>query len=103
MPHVRRSRSRSKELSNSDASSEAFSDYSRRSRSRSRSHSVESVYRLHIADIGENVKKSDLEKVFGEFGGLKEIWIANSPPCFGFVVFKHKSQAIAALKATDGL
>lgn len=84
-----------------ESCSECESDYSNRSRSRSRS--VESTYRLHIADISEGVKKSDIQRLFEEFGGLKEVWMANSPPCFGFAVYKHKSNAMAALKGTDGM
>lgn len=73
-----------------------------RSRSRSRSSEVDG-YRLHIADIGDEVRRSDLEKVFSVYGDLKEVWMTNSTPCFGFAVFKDKKAAAAALKATDGM
>lgn len=73
-----------------------------RSRSRSRSSEVDG-YRLHIADIGDEVRRSDLEKVFSAYGDLKEVWMTNSTPCFGFAVFKDKKAAAAALKATDGM
>lgn len=100
-----RSRSGSNNSLDSECSSDYQSDYSKKSdsRSRSRSRSTDSGYRLHIADIAEGVKKSDIEHIFEEFGNLKEIWMANSPPCFGFAVFKNKSNALAALKGTDGL
>lgn len=73
-----------------------------RSRSRSRSSEIDG-YRLHIADIGDEVRKSDLEKVFSGYGALKEVWMTNSTPCFGFAVFKDKKAAASALKATDGM
>lgn len=98
-PRHYRSRSRGGPLQE-DSCSDCESEYSR---SRSRSRSTESTYRLHIADISESVKKSDIQRLFEEFGGLKEVWMANSPPCFGFAVFKHKSNAMAALKGTDGM
>lgn len=95
-----RSRSRGGAPPVEESYSECESEYSR---SRSRSRSCESTYRLHIADISENVKRSDIQRLFEEFGSLKEVWMANSPPCFGFAVFKHKSNAMAALKGTDGM
>lgn len=109
-PISRKSRSRSNSNSSADDNSKK-SDRSRsrstsksksRSRSRSRSSEVDG-YRLHIADIGDEVRKSDLEKVFAPFGNLKEVWMTNSTPCFGFAVFKDKKSASAALKATDGM
>lgn len=99
----RRSRSSSISSKNSKISKKSRSSYSKsRSRSRSRS-SEQDGYRLHIADIGDEVRKSDLEKVFSPFGELKEVWMTNSTPCFGFAVYKEKKSANAALKATDGM
>lgn len=72
-----------------------------RSRSRSLSSDIDG-YRLHIADIGDNVRKSELEKYFSQFGTLKELWMTNSSPCFGFAVYKEKKSATAALKEADG-
>lgn len=93
-----------------------------RSRSRSRSGSSErDGHRLHIADIGkqphlyptsivkylnilgDDVRKSDLERVFAPYGELKEIWLTNSTPCFGFAVYKDKKDAAIAVKACDGV
>lgn len=105
-PNSRRSRSRSRSSHTTAAKSEksGASSYSK-SRSRSRSSSrgrEEDGYRLHIADIGDNVRKADLEKFFSQFGELKEIWMTNSTPCFGFAVFKDKKSANAALDEGDG-
>lgn len=101
----RKSRSRSSSNSskaNSKKSEESKSSYSKsRSRSRSLSSDIDG-YRLHIADIGDNVRKSDLEKFFAQYGTLKELWMTNSAPCFGFAVYKDKKSASAALKAADG-
>lgn len=97
-----RSRSSSRSSEKSKKSDASRSSYSKsRSRSRSRSSEIDG-YRLHIADIGEEVRKSDLEKVFSPFGELKEVWMTNSTPCFGFAVFKDRKAASAALKACDG-
>ncbi|KRT78733.1 RNA binding protein [Oryctes borbonicus] len=106
-----RSRSRSTSRSSKDNASprkksvDSKSSYSKsKSRSRSRSNSRdEDGYRLHIADIGENVRKSDLEKLFSQYGTLKEVWMTNSSPCFGFAVYKDKKSANNALNEADGI
>lgn len=104
-PAIARSRSRSTSISskaNSKKSDASKTSYSKsRSRSRSLSSDIDG-YRLHIADIGDNVRKSDLEKFFSQYGTLKELWMTNSAPCFGFAVYKEKKSASAALKAADG-
>ncbi|PSN39891.1 hypothetical protein C0J52_07938 [Blattella germanica] len=82
----------------------------RRRRSRSRSYSSRSAspddengVRLHVADLGMGVSKRELQHVFDKYGPLREIWVAKSPPCFAFVVFKEKDDAEDAVKATDGM
>lgn len=81
---------------------------SRRSRSRSydssRSGSPdEDGVRLHVADLGMGVSRRELQHVFDKYGPLREIWVAKSPPCFAFVVFREKDDAEDAVKATDGM
>lgn len=103
MGSERKSRSRSVSLSSkgSKRSDKSNTSYSR-SRSRSSSRDKDEGFRLHIGDIGDNVRKSDLEKFFTQFGPLKEIWMTNSSPCFGFAVFKDKKHAAEALQEGDG-
>lgn len=101
--NARKSRSRSSSNSSKAESKKSAGSKSSYSRSRSRSLSSDiDGYRLHIADISENVRKSELEKFFSQYGTLKELWMTNSAPCFGFAVYKDKKSASAALKAADG-
>lgn len=53
--------------------------------------------------IGMGVSKRELQHVFDKYGPLREIWVAKSPPCFAFVVFREKDDAEDAVKATDGM
>ncbi|KAG5884090.1 hypothetical protein JTB14_027773 [Gonioctena quinquepunctata] len=99
---AKRSRSKSSNSSASRKSRSRSRSSGSRSRSRSRSSEIDG-YRLHIADIGDEIRRSDLEKVFTQYGPLKEVWMTNSTPCFGFAVFKEKKHAAAALKACDGM
>jgi hypothetical protein len=52
---------------------------------------------------GMGVSKRELQHVFDKYGPLREIWVARSPPCFAFVVFREKDDAEDAVKATDGM
>ena len=45
----------------------------------------------------DRAEKRDLEKIFGKYGPLKEIWLANASPCFAFVVYKYAEDANRAL------
>jgi arginine/serine-rich splicing factor 7 len=80
----------------------------RYSRSRSRSPSFDGYdeqfdgYRVHLADLGVDCTQSDVEKTFKKFGDVKDIWLARNPPCFGFLVYKHRSDAEDAIRETDG-
>ncbi|XP_072383473.1 uncharacterized protein [Diabrotica undecimpunctata] len=99
---TKRSRSRSTNSSASRKSRSRSASSASRSRSRSRSSEIDG-FRLHIGDIGDEIRRSDLEKVFSMYGTLREVWMTNSTPCFGFAVFKEKKAAAAALKACDGI
>jgi hypothetical protein len=55
-----------------------------------------------VADLGVDCSQRELEKSFDKYGDLKEVWLARNPPCFAFVVYKHKSDAEEAIKEMDG-
>ena len=59
-------------------------------------------FRLHIGDLNSSASKRDLEKAFGKFGLLKEIWMARSVPCFAFVVFCYQEDGEDAMCAVNG-
>ena len=63
----------------------------------------EDGYRVHVADLDTEARKSDLERTFGKFGPLKEIWMARSIPCFAFVVFRYLEDSKEAIRQTDGI
>ena len=83
--------------------------YGRRDRSRSRSRSYDSRsqspeegYRIHVADLGIEPSKKEIENAFERFGPLLEVWVARNPPCFAFVVYKYKEDAEKAMRDMDG-
>lgn len=73
------------------------------SRSRSRSSSYEEDgHRVHVADLGIDPSKREVEKAFERFGPVLEIWVAKNPPCFAFIVYKYRDDADSAIRDMDG-
>ena len=58
-------------------------------------------YRVHVAGFGANIKRDDLMRTFGKFGPITEIWMAQSMPRFGFVVFKNMEDSEEAICQLD--
>ncbi|CAF1352461.1 unnamed protein product [Rotaria magnacalcarata] len=62
----------------------------------------ETGYRVHISDLAAGVSRKEVERVFGKYGTVNEVWVATNPPCFAFVNFKHRSDADKAIREVDG-
>jgi len=60
-----------------------------------------SGFRLHVANLNSKVDINDIERIFCQYGPLKEIWMARSSPCFAFVVFRYRKNAEEAKQETD--
>jgi arginine/serine-rich splicing factor 7 len=116
-PAASTSRSRSKSPRRKRRSRSRSRQRRRRTRSRSRSRSRdgrrgggdcdgfndEEGYRLHVADLDPDADKRDLERIFGKYGPLKEVWMARSMPCFAFIVFRYREDAEDAQRKADGI
>ena len=99
-----RSSSRSRSRSRSQSRSRHH-DRQRRSRSHSRSRSSSSEeegYRIHVADLGIDCSKREMENAFKKFGPLLEVWLAHNPPCFAFVVYQYSEDAEEAIQEMNG-
>ena len=64
--------------------------------------SYNDLCRVHIADLTDKVTKSEIEKAFGKYGEIDEVWMAKNPPCFAFCVYKNKDDANDAIREMDG-
>lgn len=97
-----RSRSYDRRSRSNDRGGRKFSN--RRSNSYdSRSPSPdEEGYRVHVADLGMDPSKNELETAFEKFGPIIEVWVARNPPCFAFIVYKYKEDADLAIREMDG-
>lgn len=73
-----------------------------RSRSRSISRGRdEDGYRLHIADLGIDCSKREIQRAFEKYGKVSDVWLARNPPCFAFVVFNNREEAEDAIIGID--
>ena len=55
-----------------------------------------------MADLGIDCDRREIERTFEKFGPLFEVWLARSPPCFAFVVYRHKEDAEDAVREMNG-
>lgn len=65
-------------------------------------YSIVSVPRIIVRDLGRYGSKEELHKVYSNFGIIRNIWLATSPPGFAYVFFKDSREAMKAVSSTNG-
>nr|XP_037288980.1 postacrosomal sheath WW domain-binding protein-like [Rhipicephalus microplus] len=58
--------------------------------------------RLFVGGLDSTMTRDDLEREFGKYGQLKEVWMAQNPPGFAFVEFEHMSSVDEAVREMNG-
>lgn len=58
--------------------------------------------RLFLGGLKEGASRTELEREFGTFGPLQEVWVARRPPGFGFILFDDPRHAETALREMNG-
>jgi len=58
--------------------------------------------KVYVGNLGNNGSKHELERVFGKYGDLKNVWVARNPPGFAFVEFEDERDAQDAVSDLDG-
>ncbi|CAF2394095.1 unnamed protein product [Rotaria sp. Silwood2] len=62
----------------------------------------DSGYRIHVSDLAVGISRKEIERSFGKYGAINEVWVATNPPCFAFINYKHRSDAEKAIREVDG-
>ncbi|CAF0755602.1 unnamed protein product [Didymodactylos carnosus] len=57
---------------------------------------------LFIGDLGRDASKEEIQKAFGYYGKLRNVWLSRSPWGYGFIDFEDQRDAEDAVKALDG-
>ncbi|XP_078586441.1 uncharacterized protein LOC144868293 isoform X2 [Branchiostoma floridae x Branchiostoma japonicum] len=58
--------------------------------------------KVYVGDLGQSGTKHELERAFGAFGPLRNVWVARNPAGFAFVEFEDPRDARDAVDALDG-
>lgn len=66
------------------------------------SGAMKGLRKLYVGDLAETTSSNDIQRDFGKFGKIRDIWIARNPPGFAFVDFFESTDAARALRVMDG-
>ena len=58
--------------------------------------------KVYIGNLGNNGSKYEIEDAFGEYGPLRNVWVARNPPGFAFVEFENSRDAEDSVRGLDG-
>lgn len=58
--------------------------------------------RVHVGSLSTSTTLGELKEEFCRFGEILDAWMARSQPCFAFIVFRKRTQAIKAIQRMDG-
>ncbi|KAL1764577.1 serine/arginine-rich splicing factor 3 isoform X2 [Sigmodon hispidus] len=58
--------------------------------------------KVYVGNLGNNGNKTELERAFGYYGSLQNVWVARNPPDFAFVEFEDPRDAADAVRKLDG-
>ncbi|CAN8004241.1 unnamed protein product [Ixodes hexagonus] len=64
--------------------------------------SVPCAARIFVGGLDCVMTREDLEREFGKYGALKEVWMAQNPPGFAFVEFEDNSRVDEAVREMNG-
>ena len=58
--------------------------------------------RLFIGGLNPSTTKQDIEREFGRYGNLRDVWLARNPPGFAFIEYDGTQDAEQAMRDLDG-
>jgi len=58
--------------------------------------------KVYVGGLRSDANKYDIEDEFSKYGNVLNVWIAQRPPGFGFVLFDDHQDAQDSVKALDG-
>lgn len=58
--------------------------------------------KVYVGGLTRNASREEIERAFGHYGKLKNVFVARNPPGFAFVEFEDSQDAEDAVRALDG-
>lgn len=58
--------------------------------------------KVYVSGLGEGADEYDVEKVFGNFGLVKQVWVARQQPGMATVYFDDAREALKAINHLNG-
>jgi RNA recognition motif-containing protein len=58
--------------------------------------------KVYVGDLPPDASEKEVERAFGYYGHLRNVWVARNPPGFAFVEFEDYRDAEDAVRALDG-
>ena len=58
--------------------------------------------KVYVSGFGEGADEPYIEKVFGNFGRVKQVWVARQQPGIATVYFVDAREALEAINHLDG-
>ena len=60
------------------------------------------TYRVYVGNLGNSGVRQELEKEFGRYGPIQDVWVARNPPGFAFIEFFERRDAEDAVYRLNG-
>ena len=58
--------------------------------------------KVYVGDLPRDASEKELERAFGYYGKLRNVWVARNPPGFAFVEFDDPRDADDSIRELDG-
>ena len=58
--------------------------------------------KVYVGDISRDASEKELERAFGYYGPLRNVWVARNPAGFAFIEFEDPRDADDAVRGMDG-
>lgn len=57
---------------------------------------------MYVGNLDVRASERDVDREFSDYGRLREVWVARTPPGFAFVEFEDARDARDAIRHLDG-
>ena len=63
---------------------------------------AENGCKVYVGGLTRNTSKEEVERAFGHYGRLRNVFVARNPPGFAFVEYEDSHDAEDSVRGLDG-